>query len=145
MAGKTGTRFGARLSLNQYKTMNLNQVTLPVKDMAESTAFYRKMGFLQIVDSARYARFECPDGDSTFSLSLDDKEFTNGAVVYFEHERLDELIDELVSKGFKFEQLPKNMDYLWREAILLDPSRNKIKLFWAGINRLNPPWRVEKR
>ena len=31
--------------------MNLNQVTVPVIDMHEATAFYRKMGFLQIVDT----------------------------------------------------------------------------------------------
>jgi hypothetical protein len=36
------------------------------------------------------------------------------------------------------------MSYLWREAVLHDPSGNKIKLYWAGENRLNPPWRVER-
>lgn len=40
-------------------------------------------------------------------------------------------------------QEPTNMDYLWREAVLHDPSGNRIKLYWAGENRLNPPWRVE--
>jgi hypothetical protein len=29
-----------------------------------------------------------------------------------------------------------------REAILCDPSGNMIKVYWAGENRLNPPWRV---
>ncbi len=126
--------------------MNLNQITLPVRDMDEATAFYRQMGFLQIVDTPHYARFECPDGGSTFSLSLaeDDGEFKNGAVIYFEHEKLDELVDSLVAKGFVFEQMPTDMRYLWREAILYDPSGNKIKLYWAGKNRLNPPWRVER-
>ena len=52
--------------------MNLNQVTLPVVDMDAATEFYRRMGFLQIVDTPHYARFECPQGNSTFSLSLDD-------------------------------------------------------------------------
>ena len=125
--------------------MNMNQVTLPVKDMAEAAAFYRKMGFIQIVDSPHYARFECPDGEATFSLSLQDEDFVNGSVIYFEHEKLDELVSSLTSKGFQFEQPPTDMNYLWREAILHDPSGNKIKLFWAGENRLNPPWRVENR
>lgn len=40
-------------------------------------------------------------------------------------------------------QEPTDMDYLWREAVLHDPSGNRIKLYWAGENRLNPPWRVE--
>jgi catechol 2,3-dioxygenase-like lactoylglutathione lyase family enzyme len=55
--------------------MNLNQITLPVTDMEISTKFYRDLGFTQIVDTPHYARFECPDGDSTFSLSLDRGEF----------------------------------------------------------------------
>lgn len=124
--------------------MNMNQVTLPVKDMEIATDFYRKMGFLQIVDTPHYARFECPDGDSTFSLSLEADVFSNGGVIYFEHEALDELVNELKATGFEFDQEPMNMNYLWREAVLRDPSGNKIKLYWAGENRLNPPWRVER-
>lgn len=125
--------------------MNLNQVTLPVSNMDEATAFYRAMGFLQIVETPHYARFECPQGGSTFSLSLASQEFSNDCVIYFENEDLDKLVADLVNRGFDFEQLPEDMGYLWREAVLLDPSGNKIKLYWAGENRLNPPWRVEKR
>ncbi len=119
--------------------MNLNQITLPVSNMDKAAAFYRKMGFLQIVDTPHYARFECPEGGSTFSLSLNDGDFENGAVIYFEHEKLDELVDQLVAKGFVFAQMPTDMSYLWREAVLCDPSGNKIKLYWAGESRLNPP------
>jgi catechol 2,3-dioxygenase-like lactoylglutathione lyase family enzyme len=124
--------------------MNLNQVTLPVADMEEAAGFYRKMGFLQIVDTPHYARFECPQGDSTFSLSLEPGSAGNSAVIYFEHEQLDELVSSLKEKGFAFDQDPTDMSYLWREAILHDPSGNKIKLYRAGENRLNPPWRVER-
>lgn len=123
--------------------MNLNQVTLPVRDMASATDFYRKLGFLQIVDTEHYARFECPQGGSTFSLSLEGGDFNNGATIYFEHENLDEWVDQLISKGIVFEQMPTDMRYLWREAITYDPSGNKIKLYWAGENRLNPPWRLD--
>jgi len=123
--------------------MNLNQVTLPVKNMDLATDFYRKMGFIQIVDTPHYARFECPAGEATFSLSLEENEYTNGGVIYFEHEALDELVNELKAKGIEFKQEPMDMSYLWREAVLFDPSGNKIKLFWAGENRRNPPWRVE--
>ncbi len=122
--------------------MNLNQVTLPVKDIPEAAAFYRKLGFNQIVDSPHYARFECPEGDTTFSLSLDESDYTNGAIIYFEHEELDAWVEELQTQGFEFDQLPVDMGWLWREAVLYDPSGNKIKLYWAGENRLNPPWRV---
>lgn len=122
--------------------MNLNQVTLPVKDIPEATAFYRKLGFNQIVDSPHYARFECPEGDATFSLSLDKSDYLNGAVIYFEHKELDAWVEELQTQGFEFDQLPTDMGWLWREAVLYDPSGNKVKLYWAGENRLNPPWRV---
>ena len=122
--------------------MRLNQVTLPVTNMPLAVAFYRRMGFLQIVDSPHYARFGCPDGDATFSLSLREDPGTNNAVIYFEIEDLDGRVEELARKGFAFDQPPTDMRYLWREAVLHDPSGNKIKLYFAGENRLNPPWRV---
>ena len=122
--------------------MNLNQVTVPVIDMHEATAFYRKMGFLQIVDTPHYARFASQHGGGTFSLRLSKQRMVNPTVIYIEHEQLDQLFGELLGKGFIFEQEPTDMSYLWREAILNDPSGNKIILYWAGENRLNPPWRV---
>ena len=124
--------------------MKLNQVTLPVRDMVKATRFYRRLGFLQIVDSPHYARFECPHGDATFSLSLDDGEYHNGAVIYFEVENLDARVKELERMEFKFEQRPRDQRWLWREAVLRDPSGNTIKLYFAGENRLHPPWRVER-
>lgn len=125
--------------------MNLNQITLPVSNMPEATNFYRKMGFLQIVDTPHYARFESIEGEATFSLSLDDDTSPHRTTIYFEHEQLDELVKELEAKGLEFNQQPTDQRHLWREAVLYDPSGNKIKLYWAGKNRLNPPWRVEKR
>ncbi|GGF54949.1 VOC family protein [Alteromonas lipolytica] len=125
--------------------MELNQVTLPVRDMDVAVNFYLKLGFTQIVDTPHYARFSCPDGNSTFSLFLELGAFKNNSVIYFEHENLDELCAQLSEKGIRFEQQPTEQRYLWREAVLKDPSGNKIKLYWAGENRLNPPWKVEKR
>lgn len=122
--------------------MNLNQVTLPVSNMPKAVAFYQTLGFILIVDTPHYARFSCPEGDATFSLSLDANDFNNGATIYFEHEALDEWVAQLIDKGIQFEQQPTDMPYLWREAITKDPSGNKIKLFWAGKNRLDPPWKV---
>ena len=52
--------------------MNLNQVTAPALDMAASIAFYETLGLTLIVRTDHYARFECPDGDATFSLALRD-------------------------------------------------------------------------
>lgn len=123
--------------------MNLNQMTLPVKNMKSATDFYQKLGFILIVDTPHYARFKCPEGNSSFSLSLDTSTYKNGAIIYFEHEKLDEWVLSLVAKGVEFITMPTDQSYLWREAELDDPSGNRIKLYWAGENRLNPPWRVD--
>ena len=124
--------------------MNLNQVTLPVTEFDQTVAFYRNMGFTLIVHSPpRYARFECPDGDSTFSLhSVPEAPGNTGVVVYFECSDLDSRVEQLVAAGIEFTQLPTDEHWLWREARLTDPSGNVICLFWAGDNRRNPPWRV---
>ena len=123
--------------------MNLNQVTVPVRDINDAKSFYIKLGFTLIVDTPHYVRFACPVGNSTFSLSLNTGEFENGAIIYFEHEQLDDWVKQIKSKGILFEQEPRDEKYLWREALLVDPSANKIKLYWAGDNRLNPPWKVD--
>jgi len=125
--------------------VNLNQVTIPAADMEASTAFYRRMGFLQIVDTPHYARFECPEGDSTFSLSLIESAPQTAAAIYFENEQLDSLVASLQKHGFVFEQEPTDQSYLWREAVLRDPAGNKVILYWAGKARKHPPWRVERR
>lgn len=123
--------------------MNLNQVTLPAIDIAESVDFYSRLGFTQIVDSAHYARFECPAGDSTFSLHKEDAVSGSGGVtVYFECENLDALCAELQQRGFEFVELPRDQSWLWREARIKDPSGNLICLYWAGDNRRHPPWRI---
>jgi predicted enzyme related to lactoylglutathione lyase len=111
----------------------------------ESLEFYKKLGLRLIVDSApRYVRFECPDGDATFSLNETGSaaECAN-IVLYFECENLDEEVERLKDLGLTFEQEPAEKPWLWRDAYLKDPTGNKICLFYAGENRQNPPWRVE--
>jgi catechol 2,3-dioxygenase-like lactoylglutathione lyase family enzyme len=125
--------------------MNLNQVTLPAVDICESIDFYRRMGFLQIVDSPHYARFECPKGESTFSLhAVTEPPGTTGVVVYFECNSVDETVKELEAKGFVFISEPTDERWLWREARLVDPSGNVLCLFNPGQNRKNPPWRIKR-
>lgn len=125
--------------------MNLNQVTLPAIDVAASVAFYRKMGFEPIVDEAHYARFKSTHGDATFSVhAVDALPKCNDTVVYFECDSLDEQVAALRAKGVKFTQEPRDEPWLWREARLLDPSGNVICLYHAGVNRLDPPWRVRR-
>jgi catechol 2,3-dioxygenase-like lactoylglutathione lyase family enzyme len=124
--------------------MNLNQITLPATDVDASVAFYRAMGFPQIVHSPpRYARFECPEGEATFSLHyVEQPPADSGVVVYFECADLDARVQQLLDHGFAFTQLPTDERWLWREARLRDPCGNVICLFHAGENRRNPPWRV---
>lgn len=125
--------------------MNLNQVTVPATDVSASVEFYKKLGLKLIVDSIpRYARFECPEGDSTFSVHHHENFTVNSdLVIYFECENLDEKVAELKQLGIEFNQNLTDQTWLWREAYLRDPSGNVICLFYAGENRKNPPWRVK--
>ncbi len=124
--------------------MRLNQVTLPALNVEASVAFYSGLGLRLIVSALpRYARFECPDGDSTLSLhQVQQSPSGPGAIVYFECEALDSKVGELKRLGYKFTQEPKDEPWLWREARLLDPSGNVVCLYLAGENRRNPPWRI---
>lgn len=124
--------------------MNLNQITIPSLDIAKSISFYQTLGLKLIVKSDHYARFECPDGTSTFSVHLAEKLPTGAGIsVYFECEDLDEKVNDLIQRGILFDELPKYQSWLWREAYLKDPDGNQLILFFAGENRLNPPWRIQ--
>jgi len=124
--------------------MNLNQVSLPVTDLERSAAFYRQLGFRQIVSSPpAYARFECPAGESTFSLHrVDHLDARQDAIIYFECEDVDALCRALTARGVTFEQAPADQPWLWREAYLRDPDGNSLCLYHAGRNRRFPPWRL---
>ena len=124
--------------------MDLNQITLPCKDYEASVAFYKLLGFRQIVDSPpRYARFETSSG-TTFSLHRNDLFSTPGVVVYFEVVDVDTKVRELASLGVKFDTDPVDQNWLWREAYLHDPAGNRLCIYKAGRNRRFPPWRIDK-
>lgn len=123
--------------------MRLNHVTVAMPDLDAGWAFYRGLGLVPIVDSRPdYVRFVCPDEDGTFSLQRSDAPGT-GTTVYFECDALDERVRDLKAAGYRFACDPTDMPWLWREAELFDPAGNRILLYWAGKNRLNPPWRVK--
>lgn len=111
-------------------------------------SFYQNLGLILIVDSApRYVRFEFPasnDGDAPATLSLHDapKSWTpqeHAPLIYFELDDLDAFITE---KALNPLAPAQDKSYLWREADILDPAGNKIRLYQAGENRRFPPWRV---
>jgi len=124
--------------------MNLNQVTVPVRDVERSIAFYEKLGLRLIVQALpHYARFECPDGDATFSVhQAEQMPEGEGIWVYFEVAGLDDFVGDLVAQGILFQEPPADKPWMWREARLKDPDGNQIILYFGGDNRKNPPWRI---
>ncbi len=130
--------------------MRLNQVTLPALDVALSVAFYRRLGFVQIVDAPHYARFDTgSDSDvggasgASFSLHRHEGDLPlQAAVIYFEDDDLDATVQRLHAAGIQFTQMPRDEPWLWREARLQDPAGNTLCLYRAGVNRLHPPWRM---
>ncbi len=121
---------------------SLNQMTVGASDYAASVAFYKTLGLLQIVDSPTngYARFEAANG-ATFSIHADGSS-PGSAVVYFENFNLDGWVGELQKAGLKFDQLPRDESWGWREARLRDPHGNVVCLYYAGYKRRYPDWRV---
>ena len=124
--------------------MKLNQVTVSVVDIERSIDFYEKLGLRLIVKALpHYARFECIEGDSTFSLHKVDKPAEDtGVWIYFEVHELDSYVYKLINNGVVFDELPNDKPWLWREARLKDPDNNKLILYFAGDNRKNPPWKI---
>ena len=122
--------------------MRLNQVTVTVPDLDEGWRFYTALGLKPIVDARpRYARFECPDGDSTFSIHRG-LASDHATTIYFECDNLYEAVTRLQSAGITFAKPPTDQSWLWREAETFDPGGNRILLYFAGENRKNPPWRL---
>jgi catechol 2,3-dioxygenase-like lactoylglutathione lyase family enzyme len=125
-------------------SMRLDQVTVGSTDLDRSEAFYRTLGLKLIVKDRHYLRFECPDGESTFSAEkVDDVPDTEQLTVYFESDRIDDEYERLRAAGVEFEHPPTDMSWLWREARLRDPDGHRLCIFHAGENRKNPPWRLD--
>lgn len=126
--------------------MNLNQITIPSINVEQSISFYKKLGLQLIVEALpKYARFECPEGDTTFSIhQVETLPTGDGTYVYFETQKLEEEVNRLLTAGIVFDHLPKDQTWLWKEARLKDPDGNQIVLYFAGDNRKNPPWRIMK-
>ncbi|CAN5352332.1 hypothetical protein BH09PSE1_BH09PSE1_27870 [soil metagenome] len=126
--------------------MNLNQVTVEVTDVPWSRAFYERLGLTLIVSSGHYARFVCPapagESAATFSIHIADAVTPNGTGVYFECADLDERVAALKAARVVFDSGPADQSWLWREAWLRDPDGNRLCLYFAGENRIDPPWKV---
>ena len=121
--------------------MNLNQVTVTVSDIPRAKSFYQALGLEMIVSSDHYARFLC-SGGATFSIHKTDRVMPNETAIYFECEDLDRKVASLKAQGFVAIDGPTDKIWLWREAWLTDPDGNRLCIYWAGPNRVDPPWRV---
>jgi catechol 2,3-dioxygenase-like lactoylglutathione lyase family enzyme len=123
--------------------VRFNQVTVGTTDVVRAGAFYTQLGLRLIVKDDHYLRFECPDGESTFSVEKTERVEPDGSVVvYFECDDLDAEYERLRAAGVAFDSEPTDMSWLWREARLRDPDGHPLCLFHAGENRLHPPWRI---
>ncbi|MEL7530774.1 MAG: VOC family protein [Bacteroidota bacterium] len=127
--------------------MDLNQITVPSLDLERSIPFYQKLGLKLIVKALpHYARFECPNGEATFSLhQVAQLPSGDGIYVYFECQDLDQRVEELETLGIRFAERPSDKSWLWREARLKDLDGNQLILYWAGDKRKNPPWRIDEK
>ena len=130
-----------RLDLNPSRWSPMfNHVTLPTRDLAASEHFWRLLGLKQIVRAdERYARFETEGGAT---LSLEAEEELPAPVVFLECGDLDLTVAYLKAQGLAFAQEPRDENWGWREARLVDPSGNTVCLYQAGEMRRFPPWRL---
>ena len=89
--------------------------------MTKSIHFYEKLVLKLIVASLpHYARFECPDGNSTFSIhQTENLPKGDGIYVYFECDNLDDYVNELMKKGIVFDPQPTDQKMVM--------ARNEIK------------------
>ena len=126
--------------------MNLNHVTIVVSDFERAKDFYKTLGLIQIVDSPpRYARFLCPDGDTTVSVEVTGEQPAQpGVELFFQRDDVDATVTALREKGLAFYQEPTDMFYQWREARLRDPDGHDIRFYSETADyRLNPPWKIK--
>ena len=120
--------------------MNFKQVTVSAMSIDKDITFYEKLGLELIVKAEHYARFVVPGNEATFSIHQTEHFQANETVIYFETHDVDRTITELKLKGLEIKQEPVLQTWLWYESYLNDPDGNKICIYYAGVNRLNPPW-----
>lgn len=123
--------------------MRLNHVTLPADVLADSIAFYERLGLALIVLAApRYARFAVDDG-STLSVEVSGGR-AGDAEIFLWCTDVDADVAAAEAKGLVFAWPATDQTYLWRTAGVRDPSGNLIVLFTPGVNQHFPPWRLDQ-
>jgi catechol 2,3-dioxygenase-like lactoylglutathione lyase family enzyme len=123
--------------------MHLNQVTVAVKEIERSIIFYEKLGLELIVKNDHYARFIVPGNLASFSIHKTGAFHPTETIIYLETNDVDKKVNDLKVTGLFIDKEPIMQDWRWYEAYLNDPDGNKICIYHAGENRLNPPWRIK--
>ncbi|MEM6901405.1 MAG: VOC family protein [Pseudomonadota bacterium] len=125
--------------------LRLNQITIKVSDLKRSIGFYRILGLRLIVDSpdSKYARFECADGGTTFSLSEVGHVDPGQTGLYFEVGNVASAVEDLKADGIEFDTPVTAQSWLWTEAWFRDPDGHRLCIYRAGKARRFPPWRVD--
>jgi catechol 2,3-dioxygenase-like lactoylglutathione lyase family enzyme len=133
--------------------VRLNHLGLACGDVARSLAFYGGLGLRPIVIEddpdgvPRSVRLVAPDGDATLSLEpaeadADGRQPVRTTTLFFECDDLDARVDALAKAGYVFTAPLEMKPWLWREAELVDPDGNRVRLYHAGSYRRDPPWRL---
>lgn len=124
--------------------LRLNQITIKVADLSRSIAFYEILGLRLIVNTGSpYARFECGDGGTTFSLSEVQSVTPGDTGLYFEVSNIATTVKALSARGVVFDTPITREPWLWTEAWFRDPDGHRLCLYHAGKARRFPPWRLK--
>ena len=132
--------------LKKATDLRLNQVSIKVSNLECSIAFYEILGLKLIVCTGNsYARFECADGGTTFSLMKNESgPVTPGETgLYFEVGNVAATVEALKARGVEFNTPVTEESWLWTEAWFRDPDGHRLCLYHAGKNRRFPPWRLD--
>lgn len=124
--------------------MRLSHVTLHVTDIPRSRAFYERLGFTLIVAADHYCRF-IVGSETTLSIEAHPAPIAPSAQVCMEFDTpaaLDAEISRLAGARVAIAEQPNDKTWLWREARVIDPDGHVLIYFFAGANKLDPPWRV---
>ena len=131
--------------------MRMSHVTLFVTDVARSRSFYCALGFELIVDECHYCRFltrtDEGSGDETLSIERRPGPLAPAAQLGLEfpsRDALDRYVEGLSARGLSLAEELVERSWLWRDARILDPDGHEWMLFFAGKNKLDPPWRVAR-
>lgn len=122
--------------------LRLNHISIKVSNLERSIAFYEILGLRLIVCTGNpYARFECADGGTTFSLSEaeQDEVIPGDTGLYFEVGNVAATVAHLQARGLEFYTPVKEESWLWTEAWFRDPDGHQLCIYHAGKARRFPP------